>query len=192
MSTYEIIAVVFGLISVYLTTSQNIWSWPTGLVSVVAFGLLFFDIKLYADVILQAFFFVTGLLGWYWWKFGGKNKTELQVKLLKSVSRWWIFLSIIPCLALMGWLLSNYTDASLPYWDSFISVVSIFAQLLLTKKIFENWILWIAVDIVAIGVYSFKEVYLTTGLYVIFLCLATVGLIKWYRSWQQQKKITIA
>lgn len=192
MSEYEIIAVISGLISVYLTTRQNIWSWPTGLISVIAFGLLFFDIKLYADVILQGFFFITGLLGWYWWKFGGENKTELKVQLLRPFSRWLIFISLIPSVALMGWLLSTYTDASLPYWDSFTTVASVFAQLLLTKKIFENWILWISVDVVAIGVYFFKEVYLTAGLYVIFLCLATVGLIKWYRSWQQQKKITIA
>lgn len=80
--------------------------------------------------------------------------------------------------------MANYTDAAVPYWDAFIAVMSLIAQWLLTKKKVESWYFWIAVDVVAIGVYLYKHLYFTTGLYTIFLVLAILGLFEWKKSFE--------
>jgi len=188
MNIYEIIGVAFGLWSVYLTTKQKILSWPTGIISVVALGVMFWQIKLYADMGEQLFYIVTGFWGWYLWKYGGEKKTELKVKLLSNMKRIQAISFLIPSSLLMGFFLKNYTDASLPYLDSVTTVMSLLAQVLLMKKIFENWVLWIIVDVIGIGVYIYKDVYLTAGLYALYLCLAISGFIKWYRSWKQNNQ----
>lgn len=188
MNIVEIVGVVFGLISVYLTVKQKILSWPAGIISVVAFGLLFFDIKLYADMALQGFYVVTGFLGWYMWKFGGEQKTELKVATLTNMQRFKVAFVLVPLVFTIGWMLRAYTDASLPFIDSFAAALSIVAQLLLMKKYLENWMLWIIVDVISIGMYIFKGVYLTAGLYAVYLALATAGLIEWYVSWKKYEK----
>jgi nicotinamide mononucleotide transporter len=190
MNIIEIVGVAFGLISVYLTVKQSILSWPTGIISVIAFGLLFFDIKLYADMTLQGFYIITGFIGWYMWKFGGEKKTELKVSTLTNTQRFAVAFVLTPLVFVIGWVLRAYTDAALPFIDSFAAALSIVAQLLLMKKYLENWMLWITVDVISIGMYIFKGVYLTAGLYVIYLILATLGLIEWYASRKTYEKET--
>lgn len=185
MNYFEVIGTVFGLISVWLTVKQKIISWPAGIISVISFAILFWQIKLYADMGLQLFYVVTGFYGWYLWKYGGNNKTELKVAALSYKEKIILFLLFIPSFYLIGLYLKNYTDAALPMLDSFTSTLSIFAQILLMKKIFENWFCWITVDIFSIGIYLYKGVFLTAGLYVVFLGLATAGLIEWYKSYKK-------
>jgi nicotinamide mononucleotide transporter len=185
MNNYEIVGVVFGLISVILTVRQSIISWPTGIISVIAFALLFFNTKLYADMGLQLFYVVTGFYGWYLWKYGGVNKGELKVNVLTNQQRIFTALVFVPAFYLMGLFLRTYTDAALPIWDSLSSTLSVFAQILLMKKIFENWGCWIVVDILSIGIYIYKGVYLTAGLYVIFLGLAITGFVEWYKDYKK-------
>src|SRR5438094_8057596 len=85
MTPYELAGVGFGLLSVWLTVKRSIWCWPTGIVSVAAFALLFFEIKLYADMLLQVFFLVTSFLGWYLWLHGGRDRTELPISTLSRM-----------------------------------------------------------------------------------------------------------
>lgn len=185
MDFFEVIGVSFGLISVYLTVKQNIISWPAGIISVIAFAILFFKIKLYADMGLQIFYVITGFYGWYLWKYGGAGKTELKVRILDNTRRLKILLIFVPSVLVMSLYLKTYTDASLPIWDSLASTLSLFAQILLMKKILENWACWILVDIMSIAIYIYKGVYLTAGLYFVFLILASAGFIEWYRSYKK-------
>jgi nicotinamide mononucleotide transporter len=186
MSIAEIIGVVFGLISVYLTTREHLWCWPTGMISVAAFAVLFYDIKLYADMLLQIFFLITSAQGWYYWKVGGHQRSELPISLLTNQQRLAVVAGLISAVIVVGWLFSTYTDAHIPFWDAAVSGMSVVAQILLMRKKLENWYLWIVVDILSIGIYLYKAVYLTAGLYVIFLGLAIAGLIAWQRSFAQQ------
>jgi nicotinamide mononucleotide transporter len=188
MSIIEIVATLTGLISVYLTVKQKILSWPVGIVSVIAFALLFFEIKLYADMALQGFYLITGFIGWYMWKFGGEQKTELKVSTMTNMQRFQIAFVVVPIVYLIGWILRTYTDASLPFIDSLAAALSIVAQLLLMKKYLENWMIWITVDVISVGMYIFKGVYLTAGLYAVFLILAIAGLVEWYGSWKSYEK----
>jgi nicotinamide mononucleotide transporter PnuC len=85
-----------------------------------------------------------------------------------------------------GLALHRYTNAALPYWDATIAVLSLLAQYLLARKVLENWLIWIAVDVLAIGVYLAKQLYVTSGLYAVFLCMAVAGFFAWRGSYRQQ------
>ncbi len=179
MSPLELIGVIFGLLSVYFSVKQNIWTWPTGIVSVCAFGFLFFNIKLYADMCLQIFFLWSCIQGWYFWLRGGENKTELKISLLTPNQQILIAIAVVVCVGFIGFLFSRFTDAALPYLDSTASGMSVVAQLLMMRKKLQHWYLWITVDVLSVGIYVYKEVYLTAGLFFVFLILSSQGLVSW-------------
>lgn len=179
MSTLELNGVVFGLLSVYFSVKQNIWTWPTGIISVSAFGILFFQIKLYADMCLQVFFLWSCIQGWYFWLHGGENRTALTISTLSFRQRTLLSFALVGCVGIIGFLFQRFTDAALPYLDSTASGMSVMAQLLLMRKKFETWYLWIAVDVLSVGIYIYKEVYFTAGLFFVFMLLCINGLIAW-------------
>jgi nicotinamide mononucleotide transporter len=183
----EYIGAIFGLISVYLTVKRNIWCWPTGIICTVAYTYLFYDIKLYADMLLQVFFTVTSFLGWYWWLHGGEHKEELPVTYMTTPQRVWMAIGLPIACFLIGAAFRQYTDAHLPFWDATASGASVVAQILMMRKKLENWYLWIFVNILSIGIYTYKHIYLTTILYAVFLVLAFLGLIEWRKAWLKQK-----
>ena len=184
MSVLEIAAVAFGLVSVYLSTRQNIWSWPTAIVNVALYAVLFWREKLYADMGLQVIFLILSVYGWYEWLFGGENKTALHVsRLTRHTATILIVIAMAGSMAL-GFILQRATDASLPWLDATLAVVSLVAQWMMTRKILENWLLWIAVDIVYVGMFFFlKNLYLTGFQYTVFLALAVAGHRQWLRSY---------
>jgi nicotinamide mononucleotide transporter len=179
---WEVLAVVTGIISVYLSTREHIWSWPTALVNVALYFVVFLEAKLYADMGLQVMYFVLSLYGWYEWLYGGENRTELHVS--RASRRLGVRLVVIgaTCAALLGTLLARFTDAALPYVDSATTSTSLVAQWMMTRKILENWAVWAVVDVVYIGMFVFKGLYLTAGLYTVFLVLAIMGYVQWKRS----------
>jgi len=192
MTIIEIFATIFGLTSVYLTVKQKIWCWPTGLVMVILYIVIFANARLYSDMGLQVIYVFLQIYGWYHWKFGGKKKDDLPVTRLRA-SRIFIWLSVgVVGTVGLGYVMSTYTNASFPFGDAFTTVVSLIAQWFLAKKILESWIAWIIVDVVAIGIYLLKGLYLTGGLYMVFLVLATMGLIKWYKSIKTRKLEEVA
>ncbi len=182
MSSLELTGVLFGLLTVYFSVKQNIWTWPTGIVSVSAFGFLFFEIKLYADMCLQLFFLWSCIQGWYFWLHGGANRSELTITQLTSRQRILISMAVLGCVVLIGFLFSTFTDAALPYLDSTASGMSVVAQLLMMRKKLEHWYLWITVDVLSIGIYVYKSIPFTAGLYFVFLLLCIRGLMEWRKE----------
>jgi nicotinamide mononucleotide transporter len=178
----EILAVVFGIASVYLSTREHIWSWPTALVNVTLYFIVFLEAKLYADMGLQVVYFGLSLYGWYEWLYGGEHRTELHVS--RVTRRLGVRLAAIGIVsgAVIGTLLARFTDAAIPYLDSATTSTSLVAQWMMTRKILENWAVWVAVDVVYIGMFIFKQLYLTAGLYAVFLVLAVMGFRQWKRS----------
>ncbi|MEK7467958.1 MAG: nicotinamide riboside transporter PnuC [Planctomycetota bacterium] len=183
----ENLGVVFGLICVVLTIRRNIWCWPTGIINVVLFAFMFWGVQLYADLILYFVFFVLNVYGWYEWLRGRKDDGPLVVEAASPHLRALSVVLIAAGTPAAGWTLARFTDASFPYWDSFIMVASLIAQWGLARKYLENWILWICVDLVGVPVYAAKGLRATAVLYAIFLVLATCGLIEWMRAYRRQK-----
>jgi len=178
---WEVLAVIFGIISVYLSTREHIWSWPTALVNVTLYFVVFYEAKLYADMGLQVVYFGLSLYGWYEWLYGGANRTELHVsRTTKSLGVRLLIIGVV-CAAVLGTLLARFTDAALPYVDSATTSTSLVAQWMMTRKILENWAVWMAVDVVYVGMFIFKHLYLTAGLYTVFFILAAMGYVQWRR-----------
>ena len=192
MSSIEIVAAVFGVISVFLSVRQNIWSWPTAIVNVGLYIIVFYESKLYADTGLQVVYVVLNAYGWYHWLYGGKNRTELPVS--RTPARLWLLLVALGAAgtALIGTLLSRKTDAALPYVDAMTTSTSLVAQWMMTRKLLENWIIWVAVDVVYIGMYIYKSLYVTAVLYLIFLILSAMGYVQWRRSLREREVLPLA
>ena len=179
MDRLEIIATVLGLANIVLLVRRNIWNYPFGLAMVALYAHIFFREKLYSDALLQLFFFVIQLYGWWaWWRVGGGEHKVDVVRLTGPARVAWIVMITLLSLA-WGTMMHTYTDASFPWWDASIAVASIAAQILLARRCIENWVLWIAVDAGAIPLYLIKGLPLTAGLYFTFLALCVLGLGEW-------------
>jgi len=185
---WEVLAVVFGIVSVYLSTREHIWSWPTALVNVGLYFVVFYEAKLYADMGLQVVYFGLSLYGWYEWLYGGANRTELHVSPTSRPLGVRLLIIGIVCAAVLGTLLARFTDAALPYVDSATTSTSLVAQWMMTRKILENWAVWMAVDVVYVGMFIYKHLYLTAGLYTVFFVLAAMGYVQWKRSLAERRE----
>ena len=182
MSSLELFAAVLGAISVYLSVRQNIWSWPTAIVNVAVYAVVFYNAKLYADMGLQVIYAVLSVYGWYEWLYGGANRTELHVTRTSPRLGGGLALIALGGAAALGVVLRSATDAALPFMDSFLSSTSLVAQWMMTRKKLENWLVWIAVDVLYVGMFIFKHLYITAGLYTVFLVLAVRGYLDWRTS----------
>ncbi len=182
MTWLEVVAVVFGAVSVYLSVRQNIWSWPTALVNVTLYFLIFKRERLYADMGLQVFYAGISVYGWYHWLFGGEGRTMLKVT--HAPRYLGLLLPLIGLSAAygVGTVLGNTTDASVPYMDSTLTVTSLIAQWMMSRKYLENWIVWVVADVAYIGMFIYRGLYLTSFLYAVFLVLATRGYFDWRMS----------
>lgn len=184
-SLLEILGFFTGIIGVYLTIKRSPFCWPISALNVMLYGVIFYDAKLYADMGLQGVFLVFSVYGWYAWTKGSENylpdSSPLQVKqsTIKEVS--FGFLITIPMAVILGYILKNQTNADYPHIDSMLASLSIFAQILQTRKRLENWYIWIVVDAVYILIYISKDLYLSAILYAVFLALAIQGIIEWKR-----------
>jgi nicotinamide mononucleotide transporter len=180
-SPLEGIAAAFGVVSVYLSTRQNIWSWPTAIANVALYAVVFYNGRLYGQMGLQAIYLVLSIYGWYQWLHGGAEKTELRVS--RASPR---LLAVLAAANLVAWVVLaavlRRTDAALPWLDALLTTTSLVAQWMMTRKILQNWILWIAVDIVYVPMFMSQRLYATALLYAAFLVLAVMGFVEWRRS----------
>ena len=170
-----------------MSTRENIWSWPTAIVNVGLYIIIFEKSGLYSDMGLQVVYLVLSIYGWYEWLHGGTNKSRLDVS--RASPRVWLLSAMA---GVGGWLViwsitRRLHGVAIPSVDSALTATSLVAQWMMTRKILENWILWIAADIVYVPMYIYKKLYVTSGLYAVFLILAIMGLVEWKRSLDRQR-----
>jgi len=178
----ELAAVVLTFVSVALSITENIWTWPTGIASVLVYAVVFYHSRLYANMLLQFVYVGFSIYGWYEWLYGGENKSELRVS--KTPLRTMALGVIIAVVALIafGYFSQRYTNASLPFADNALTSFSLLAQYLMTKKHLENWHFWIAVDVGYIAMFLYEHLYLSAVLYAAFIALCIAGLLEWRKS----------
>ncbi len=143
---------------------------------------IYFDAKLYADMSLQFYYLAVSFYGWYLWAFGIQvhdHKEKIGVTRSGAVLLTRLLVVSILLFFLIGWILDNYTNSDLPYWDSFTTSLSFVATWMLARKKIENWIIWIVVDAVSAAIYYYKELYPTMFLFAFLTVLAGVGYKKW-------------
>lgn len=187
------------IVNVFLLAREKLSNYLFGFAGVLLFGYLFRESQLYSDMLLQWLFYAPlQIVGFCLWKYGrtlGEDpprvgeQDSMQVVMLTPRAWWLISALVLVAAALLGTLMARTTDASFPYADALTTSMSIGASILMLKKVLENWILWIAMDLIAIPIYFLKGLYVTSGLYVIFLALALYGLRHWYLSYQARSAL---
>lgn len=180
MSTLEIVAVAVSFLAIWLTARRKVLCWPLNLVACALYFKLFLDVRLYADMALQAGFGVGILHGWVVWTRGRRGTGRVDVMPLPcSIALAGLGAGVVGAITI-GWFTSHYTDASLPWIDAALTSFSLVAQYWTARRHPESWLLWIAVDTVYVGMFVVKGLVLTAGLYAVMIGLAVAG----YREWQ--------
>ena len=152
------------------------------MVSVTLYAVVFFEARLYADMGLQGLYFALAAYGWWAWRREGDRHTALAVT--RTSLRMRVILTVAAAVGgiVLGQTLTRFTDASLAFVDSLLTSFSVAAQWMQTRKLLESWIVWLAVDVCYVGMFLYKALYLTAGLYAVFLVLAVMGLTEWRRA----------
>ena len=177
----ETSGVITGTLCVYLAAKNKIWSWPFAIISVIIYIFIFWDAKLYADMGLQVYFLMMNFYGWYFWS----QKNENEKTPVSSITGREVMFSITGIIGFtvgLGYFLYIDTDASFPFIDSFCTACSIVAQVFLARKVMENWLIWIFVDVIYVGVYMVKDLHLTAGMYALYIYIAVMGYVQWRRE----------
>jgi len=170
------------VLNVYLVTRENIWNWPVAIAGSAFYIVVFLKQGLYSDTGLQVVYIVLSVYGWYHWLRGDANRSELPVT-RTSGREWTMFAAAgVGGWAVLFFIVSRLPGTALPALDSALTATSLVAQYMMTRKLLENWALWIAVDVAYVGMFIYKGLYVTALLYAIFLGLAILGLTEWKRS----------
>lgn len=181
--TLQIVGVVLGLLYLWLEYRANVWLWVVGIVMPMVNGILYYTSGLYADMSMNIYYVLAGIYGWVVWN---NRKPERQVSIGHTPHGLWLPLALL-CGAVwvfIWWVLVRFTDSTVPVLDAFTTALSIIAMWMLSRKYVEQWLVWLVVDAVTVGLYIYKGIPLTAGLYTLYTVLAWAG----YRRWLRQIK----
>ncbi len=180
------------LVNVWLAAKEDIWCWPTGIASVVLYGIVFWREHLFANAALQVVYFVLSIHGWYEWLHGGANKSELRVR--KTRPR-----TMLICIIAVGLLtypimriLLRTQSPSFPFWDASTTAVSLVGQWMMNEKLLENWLFWLIVDVVYVPLFWAQKLLPTAVLYVVLCVIAWKGYVDWKRSMAADESLAVA
>jgi len=192
LTPLETVAVVVSVVGVWLTIARSLWNYPFSLLSVALYGVFFYRIKLYADMGLQGIFAATLVYGLWQWSRGRSDAGELLVARIRAAE---IAISAVAAVLValtLGFLLHEHTDASLPWADSALLAGSLVASVWAARRYLENWLLWIVVDTLYVGLYVVKQAYPTALLYSGFVVLAMYGWRRWRLAVAAQQPAAVA
>ncbi|MDO7836224.1 nicotinamide riboside transporter PnuC [Sphingobium sp. HBC34] len=186
MNMVEWGAAALGLVNIVLVARRSLWNYPFGIAMVALYFFVFVEAKLYSDALLQIFFLVINLYGWWNWMRSDRiadggvavGRLDHRARLL------WLAGTAVAALA-WGAMMARFTDAAAPFADASIAGMSVAAQILQSQRKYESWVLWIAVDALATGLFWSRGLVATAILYAIFFGVALCGLVAWRRTMAQ-------
>jgi len=181
MSWLEIIAVIFGLLSVWYAKKENILVFPTGIISVLIYVYICFQFKLYADMAINGYYFIMSIYGWILWS-SKRDNTLIPISQNTYKENSLLAGLFVLLFFVMQFVLKTYTDSDVPYWDSLTSALFLLAMILMARKKIEHWLFWIAGDLISIPLYAYKGLYLTSFQYLVFLGIAIAGYVEWHKK----------
>jgi nicotinamide mononucleotide transporter len=191
----EVFGVLTGAICVwYLAKNKAVLGWSFGIVNAAFFVVLFFQNRIYAETALNGYYLVTCIWGLYLWKFRKRNdedKAGVPITRINRNQMTWVAIWLAGGTAVGTWLL-GFTDTDVAFLDAITTTASLIAQYLLAKKVFENWYIWIAADVLYVGLFFYKGLYLTSGLYVVFMAICVKGLIEWKKVEAQERNAVLS
>lgn len=180
MSYLELSANLITALCIVLAGRNNVHTWWTGIVACVLFGILFYQSQLYADVTLQVFFIVTGVIGWYNWVVKPKNGvvSDVPTSVVGNTMTYMVGIAVVVAIG-YGWLLHRFTNAYAPWIDSTVLTFSIVGQLTLMKRNVQTWPTWVLVNTLSVPLYFSRDLYVTSALYAFFWINALVSWRHW-------------
>jgi len=185
VSWLEVVAVSLSLGMVACNLRVHPLAWPLAIAASALYALLFADARLYGEAGLQFVFIGVALWGWWQWLRGtGGDGAPLRVHTLTSRLRWAVAAATLAAWPLLGLLLARATDSDVPYFDALPTVASVTGQLLLARKLLENWAVWFGVNVVSVALFAYKALWLTAGLYALFAVLSLLG----WRVWRARMR----
>lgn len=186
MSNLEYLAAALGIVNIVLIVLRSLWNYPFGIAMVALSFFVFFEAKLYSDALLQIFFLVVQIYGWWSWLRGRDTQGALIVERagMRTIAAWSVGIAIAT--GLWGWLMHALTNAAFPWWDAAVAMISIAAQIMMSRRWIENWMLWVLVDALAVGLYATRGLWAFAALYVVFFIVAAWGWREWIRVGRTQ------
>ena len=185
-SLIEAIAVIFGIASVWFEKKENILVFPVGLVSVILYIYITYQVQLFADMGINGFYFVMSIYGWYMWVRGGKGGTPLPISYSGTKGNLINGISVIAVFFLLWFVLVNYTNSDVPVWDALTTAFFIIGMYLMALKKIENWIAWMAGNFISIPLYAYKDLVFTSIQFLVFFIIAVLGWMEWRRRYRKE------
>ncbi len=183
---YQIIGAVLAIVTIVLDTREKVLARPLSIIGTMISFFVYYPEGLYAKCMQSMFNVGFHSYGWYQWLYGGKHKTPLQISKTKPTVLARILLIVVFSATILGSILSYYSSAALPYWDSLHTIVALTAHWMLVRKKLESWLLWVVADALYSVVLYHKGIYVFCGLYTLFIFLASNGYRTWRRSYLSQ------
>ncbi len=185
----ELVAAIVSVTYVILSIKQIIWLWLFGILSAILYAWVYAHSGFYAGMALQGYYAVISVYGWiHWSSKSGKQEggTSKELPVIRMERKLLVILIVIWLLLwqLIGWILFKFTDSTIPFWDAFTAAGGIVATWMLTRKILEQWLFWIFIDLLSIGLYIWQELYATTILFLIYTIMAVLGYRQWKKAWE--------
>lgn len=191
-STWEAVAVALAIAYLLLAARENSLCWYCALLSSAIYTALFWNVGLLMESVLNVYYMAMAVYGWQQWRYGGQRHEGVAIRTLRVPTHLLLLGSILGLAYVSGWLLTRFTAAAWPYFDSFTSWASVLTTWLVVKKVIENWLYWLVIDSVSIFLYVDRGLYLTALLFVSYLALAVYGYFNWRQSLAIANERTIA
>ena len=186
----QAVGIALGLLYLWLEYKANIWVWVVGAIMPFVHGTLYLTKGIYADAAMQLYYVLAGIYGLAVWlrKPSAKSEDKHEGNIRHTPVGW-----IVPLVAVYAvlhvalyFLLSEFTDSTVPFFDSMSTAMSIVAMWMLSRKLVEQWLVWLVVDMISVGLYLYKGIPLTAGLYMLYCALAVAGYCRWFKMMKSQ------
>ena len=177
----EIIGTIVGLVYLWLEYRASIYLWIASIIMPAIYIFVYYEAGLYADFGINIYYLGAAVYGWMVWKFGHKPHEQKEFPITHMPKRNWLKAGVVFLVAqfLIAGVLINYTDSNVPWWDAFTTALSIIGMWMLARKYLEQWLVWIVVDVVCVGLYIYKDLYFTAGLYALYVVIGVFGWLNW-------------
>lgn len=179
----QIIGTLLGLLYLWLEYKANIWVWIVGAIMPMVHGMLYLQSGIYADAAMQLYYVAAGIYGLFVW-LRGEKRSEKRVD-IQYTPKQWIFSLVAVYVVLhisLYFLLTEFTDSRVPLFDSMSTALSIVAMWMLSRKLVEQWLVWLVVDMISVGLYLYKDIPITAMLYMLYCALAVAGYMRWRKQ----------
>jgi nicotinamide mononucleotide transporter len=186
LSLWEAVAVILGITYLLLAVRESLWCWYAAFVSTAIFLVLFWNAQLLMESALQVYYLVMAVYGWWHWQHGPQGSDELPVSRWRARQHLLAIAGVLLLSLASGWALQAWTSAALPFLDSFTTWAAVLTTWMVTRKILENWLYWLLIDSISIYLYLDRELYLTAGLFLVYLVIAVFGYMQWLTHYRKQ------